>query len=88
MLGYVCGFQYFLSFFFSFLCAFSVIFFPTVEEDEKHAGLLVLEDRLTESAADGESCRSIVYNNPYLSLSIQQQRARLPIFKASCFALL
>uniref|UniRef100_A0A0N5AN95 RNA helicase n=1 Tax=Syphacia muris TaxID=451379 RepID=A0A0N5AN95_9BILA len=50
----------------------------------KHAGLLVLEDRLTESAADGESCRSIVYNNPYLSLSIQQQRARLPIFKHRC----
>ncbi|EJW75233.1 hypothetical protein WUBG_13857, partial [Wuchereria bancrofti] len=37
-------------------------------------GPLILEDRLTEE-------RTNVVNNPFLALSIQQQRARLPIFK-------
>uniref|UniRef100_A0A915Q4W7 RNA helicase n=1 Tax=Setaria digitata TaxID=48799 RepID=A0A915Q4W7_9BILA len=38
-------------------------------------GLLILEDRIHE-----ESINAIV-SNPFLTLSIQQQRARLPIFK-------
>uniref|UniRef100_A0A158Q8I6 Myosin motor domain-containing protein n=1 Tax=Elaeophora elaphi TaxID=1147741 RepID=A0A158Q8I6_9BILA len=36
---------------------------------------LVLEDRLTEEKTN------VVISNPFLALSIQQQRIRLPIFK-------
>ncbi|VBB29197.1 unnamed protein product [Acanthocheilonema viteae] len=38
-------------------------------------GSLVLEDRITEERTN------IVVSNPFLALSIQQQRTRLPIFK-------
>ncbi|CAG9537679.1 unnamed protein product [Cercopithifilaria johnstoni] len=38
-------------------------------------GSLVLEDRTTEGGSN------VVVNNPFLALSIQQQRTRLPIFK-------
>uniref|UniRef100_A0A914RD11 Uncharacterized protein n=1 Tax=Parascaris equorum TaxID=6256 RepID=A0A914RD11_PAREQ len=48
---------------------------------EQRNGPLVLEERLTESSVEVEAGCSIVYNNPYITLSIQQQRARLPIFK-------
>ncbi|KAK0416889.1 hypothetical protein QR680_012737 [Steinernema hermaphroditum] len=49
--------------------------------DEVSYGSLVLEERAESSAAASEPSASIVYNNPYSSLSIQQQRGRLPIFK-------
>ncbi|KAK0416900.1 hypothetical protein QR680_012742 [Steinernema hermaphroditum] len=49
--------------------------------DEVSYGSLVLEERAESSAAASEPSVSIVYNNPYSSLSIQQQRGRLPIFK-------
>lgn len=42
---------------------------------DNHNGPLILEDRLTEERTN------VVVNNPFLALSIQQQRARLPIFK-------
>ncbi|KHN77076.1 putative ATP-dependent RNA helicase DHX35 -like protein [Toxocara canis] len=48
---------------------------------EGRSGPLVLEERLAESSVEVDSGCSIVYNNPYISLSIQQQRSRLPIFK-------
>lgn len=34
-----------------------------------------------ENAEDEGASTSYIYNNPYLSMSIQQQRSRLPIFK-------
>uniref|UniRef100_A0A915BN31 RNA helicase n=1 Tax=Parascaris univalens TaxID=6257 RepID=A0A915BN31_PARUN len=54
---------------------------PADDSWEQRNGPLVLEERLTESSVEVEAGCSIVYNNPYITLSIQQQRARLPIFK-------
>uniref|UniRef100_F1KXB2 RNA helicase n=1 Tax=Ascaris suum TaxID=6253 RepID=F1KXB2_ASCSU len=55
---------------------------PSADDSwERRNGPLVLEERLTESSVEVDAGCSIVYNNPYVSLSIQQQRARLPIFK-------
>ncbi|VDK20676.1 unnamed protein product [Anisakis simplex] len=49
--------------------------------DDRHKGPLVLEERAAESSVEVDLGCSIVYNNPYVLLSIQQQRSRLPIFK-------
>lgn len=48
--------------------------------DKPRSGPLVLEERAPEPI--GAITESLsVFNNPYSSLNIQQQRARLPIFK-------
>uniref|UniRef100_A0A0N4V373 CDK5RAP1-like protein n=1 Tax=Enterobius vermicularis TaxID=51028 RepID=A0A0N4V373_ENTVE len=62
-------------------CKYSIFSTDFADETRERSGPLVLEDRSTGQGADGESLFNVVYNNPYLSLSIQQQRARLPIFK-------
>ena len=54
--------------------------------------MAVFEERTQATGSDEASTSSAVYNNPYASLSIQQQRARLPIFKVGqnfryCFLL-
>ncbi|VDM39709.1 unnamed protein product [Toxocara canis] len=59
-----------------------VFMFAAYDDSWKgRSGPLVLEERLAESSVEVDSGCSIVYNNPYISLSIQQQRSRLPIFK-------
>uniref|UniRef100_A0A914BWD0 RNA helicase n=1 Tax=Acrobeloides nanus TaxID=290746 RepID=A0A914BWD0_9BILA len=45
------------------------------------SGPLLMEERAFEPGVDENAITSIVYNNPFASLSIQQQRSRLPIFK-------
>jgi len=40
---------------------------------------LIYEERKDEPSSSSDF--SNIYNNPYASLSIQQQRSRLPIFK-------
>jgi hypothetical protein len=56
-------------------------YYSVDQQSEQRTGRLVLEERLNDVAIDPESSGSNVYNNPYASLSIQQQRTRLPIFK-------
>lgn len=43
-----------------------------------------MQDRFGSDLTDPDSSVSAVKNNPYASLSVQQQRTRLPIFKV-CF---
>ncbi|TKR77725.1 hypothetical protein L596_018643 [Steinernema carpocapsae] len=56
-------------------------FFRKPDDEVVSYGSLVLEERSEATATSSEPSTSIVYNNPYASLSIQQQRGRLPIFK-------
>ncbi|MCP9257187.1 putative ATP-dependent RNA helicase DHX35 [Dirofilaria immitis] len=53
------------------------VFLKPSDDDsfDNRNGPLILEDRITEERSN------IIVNNPFLALSIQQQRARLPIFK-------
>uniref|UniRef100_A0A914X0A8 RNA helicase n=1 Tax=Plectus sambesii TaxID=2011161 RepID=A0A914X0A8_9BILA len=53
---------------------------PGDRDAESKGGRPIFEERLY-SSADADPSTSTVYNNPYASLSIQQQRTRLPIFK-------
>lgn len=50
---------------------------PTYEDDEAGTSL-VLEQR---TGTDPNDQNMLIYHNPHLALSIQQQRARLPITK-------
>ncbi|CAP33531.2 Protein CBG15221 [Caenorhabditis briggsae] len=56
---------------------------PSDAADEPRTGPLILEEKTTEttSSAGPEDQQLKVFNNPYASLNIQQQRIRLPIFK-------
>ena len=49
---------------------------PTYDEDEEVESALVQEQRATEAEP-----ADVFHHNPHLSLSIQQQRSRLPIAK-------
>uniref|UniRef100_A0A8R1TXJ8 RNA helicase n=1 Tax=Onchocerca volvulus TaxID=6282 RepID=A0A8R1TXJ8_ONCVO len=53
------------------------VFLKPSDDDtsDNRNGPLILEDRITEEKSN------VVIHNPFLSLSIQQQRSRLPIFK-------
>uniref|UniRef100_A0A1I7XJC0 Helicase ATP-binding domain-containing protein n=1 Tax=Heterorhabditis bacteriophora TaxID=37862 RepID=A0A1I7XJC0_HETBA len=54
--------------------------------DRIRSGPLALEDRNIESSGASSEALS-VYNNPYCSLNIRQQRARLPITKVPQYLL-
>lgn len=50
--------------------------------DKVRTGPLVFEDRLTEPSGSIDPQDALtVFNNPYASLNMKQQRARLPIYK-------
>nr|CDJ86894.1 DNA RNA helicase and Helicase-associated region and Domain of unknown function DUF1605 domain containing protein [Haemonchus contortus] len=55
---------------------------PDDRPDKVRTGPLVFEDRITEPSGSTDPQEVLtVYNNPYASLNMKQQRARLPIFK-------
>ncbi|KAK6040173.1 hypothetical protein COOONC_22321 [Cooperia oncophora] len=55
---------------------------PDDRPDKVRTGPLVFEDRLTEPSGSTDPQEVLtVYNNPYASLNMKQQRARLPIYK-------
>ncbi|RCN44445.1 helicase protein [Ancylostoma caninum] len=53
---------------------------PDDRPDKVRTGPLVFEDRLAEPSGSTQDVLT-VYNNPYASLNMKQQRARLPIYK-------
>ncbi|CAJ0596886.1 unnamed protein product [Cylicocyclus nassatus] len=53
---------------------------PDDRPDRTRSGPLVFEDRLAEPSGSTQDVLT-VYNNPYASLNMKQQRARLPIYK-------
>ncbi|KIH45200.1 hypothetical protein ANCDUO_24763, partial [Ancylostoma duodenale] len=53
---------------------------PDDRPDRVRTGPLVFEDRLAEPSGSTQDVLT-VYNNPYASLNMKQQRARLPIYK-------
>uniref|UniRef100_A0A0K0DLI1 RNA helicase n=1 Tax=Angiostrongylus cantonensis TaxID=6313 RepID=A0A0K0DLI1_ANGCA len=55
---------------------------PDDAPDKVRSGPLIFEDRLSEPSGSTDPQDMLtVYNNPYASLNIKQQRARLPIYK-------
>ncbi|WKY02430.1 hypothetical protein Q1695_016021 [Nippostrongylus brasiliensis] len=55
---------------------------PDDRPDRVRTGPLVFEDRISEPSGSVDPQDALtVYNNPYASLNMKQQRARLPIFK-------
>ncbi|VDN34873.1 unnamed protein product, partial [Cylicostephanus goldi] len=54
--------------------------------DRTRSGPLVFEDRLAEPSGSTQDVLT-VYNNPYASLNMKQQRARLPIYKVWCHSI-
>ncbi|CAD6190389.1 unnamed protein product [Caenorhabditis auriculariae] len=54
---------------------------PDEAADKPRTGPLVLEERQAETSTGTTTESLAVFNNPYASLNIQQQRIRLPIFK-------
>ncbi|KAJ1371726.1 putative ATP-dependent RNA helicase DHX35 [Parelaphostrongylus tenuis] len=55
---------------------------PDDTPDKVRSGPLIFEDRLTEPSGSTDPQEVLtVYNNPYASLNMKQQRARLPIYK-------